>query len=127
MGKISLSVVMLTASLFVIGCSSTKCRRYHDLSDASKTKWVAEDKGATARVFVFKEDGSRQCGMGQAVRPEVMQKELEGIEVFSSDNRSDGMMHIQACGAPTGRINVYEIRQVDLDRALKKGFRSLQN
>ena len=112
----------------LIGCTSTKCRRYHDLDTATKTKWVGteSDPALTARVTIFKDDGSLQCGMGQAISPETMQKELDDIKVFKSENRSDGLMHIQACGTPTGRINVYEIRQVDLDKASKKGFKVLQ-
>lgn len=123
MGKVALFLFLGT----LIGCSSTNCRRYHDLNTATKTKWVGEEGEAnlTKKVLIFKPDGSLQCGMGQAITPEVMQKELGDIKVFKAENRSDGLMHIQACGSATGMINVYEIQQGDLDEALKKGFKVL--
>jgi hypothetical protein len=52
-----------------------------------------------------------------------MQKDLGGIQVFSSENKHDGMMRIQVCGAPTGYANVYEIDEKDLEAALKAGFK----
>ncbi|MBY0451380.1 MAG: hypothetical protein K2P92_00005, partial [Bdellovibrionaceae bacterium] len=75
------------------------------------------------RVFVYKPDGSLQCGQGSRITPEDMKKELGAIKVFSSENKSDGMMRIQVCGAPTGMANVYEIDQKDLEAALKLGFK----
>jgi hypothetical protein len=32
-------------------------------------------------------------------------------------------MHIALCGAPTGKINVYEIDRENLKEALAKGFK----
>lgn len=123
MGKITLFLFLGT----LIGCSSTNCRRYHDLNTATKTKWVGEKGEATLnqKVKIYKPDGSLQCGMGQTIPAEVMQKELGDIKVFTAENRSDGLMHIQVCGSPTGMINVFEIQQGDLDQALKKGFKVL--
>ena len=129
MAKKSISISLFNfIVLFVMGCSSTHCRRYHDLSDATKTKWVGattEEKVKSVRVNVYKDDGSLQCGMGQAITLDIMKKELDGLEVFSMKNKPDGLMHLQACGRPTGQINVYEIRQVDVDQAIKKGFKLL--
>lgn len=125
MAKVSIPVMGLIA-IFAFGCSSTNCRRYNNLSEATKTEWVGdvqEETGENNRIKIYKPDGSLQCGMGQAIAPEVMREELEGVEVYSSEKASDGMMHIQACGTPTGQINVFEIRQVDLDIASKKGFK----
>ncbi len=76
-----------------------------------------------ARIKVFKYDGSLQCGMGKAIPAAEMQKELEGITVYSAENKPDGLMHIQVCGSPTGRANVYEIDKSSLELAKKKGFK----
>lgn len=75
------------------------------------------------RVRVFKYDGSLQCGMGKAVPMAEMAKELAGITIYSQENKPDGLMHIQACGTPTGRANVYEIDKSALEQAKKKGFK----
>jgi hypothetical protein len=78
---------------------------------------------AEGRVLVYKADGSLQCGMGKAITPQEMEKQLNGIKVYSRENRPDGKMHIQVCGSPTGMINVYEIPQTSLREAEKRGFK----
>jgi hypothetical protein len=77
-------------------------------------------------LFVSKPDGSLQCGQGQAMSPQEMEKQLEGIKVFSRENRSDGLMHIQVCGSPTGMINVFEILAGSLKDAEKRGFKKFE-
>ena len=85
---------------------------------------VALGSASTAsHVKVFKYDGSLQCGMGKPISLSDMQKELAGIAVYSAENKADGLMHIQACGTPTGRANVYEIEKAQLDTAKQKSFR----
>lgn len=84
---------------------------------------VQATNSPAARVKVFKYDGSQQCGMGKAIPVAVMQKDLAGITVFTAENKADGLMHIQACGTPTGRANVYEIERTSLEVAQKKGFK----
>ena len=71
----------------------------------------------------YKQDGSQQCGTGKKLDSSVMQKDLGSIEVFSAENKHDGMMRIQMCGHPTGNCNVFEIPPADLDKALKLGFK----
>lgn len=75
------------------------------------------------RIRVSKPDGSLQCGMGKAVSVEEMKKQLDRIQVFSAENKADGLMHIQMCGSPTGKHNVYEINRADLEKAKKLGFK----
>ena len=77
-------------------------------------------------VFVYKNDGSLQCGVSQAIPIDEMAKELGDIKVYSSANKHDGMMHIQVCGSSTGQVNVYEIAKSDLKKALSKGFKPWQ-
>ena len=74
------------------------------------------------RVSVYKYDGGLQCGMGSATSLDEMQKQLKGIKVHSSINKPDGLMHIQLCGSPTGRCNVYEIDRSSLEEAKRLGF-----
>ena len=56
-----------------------------------------------------------------------MRKQLGDIEVFSAENKHDGMMRIQVCGQPTGQNNVYEIDVKNLEAALKLGFKKWVN
>ncbi len=81
------------------------------------------DPSALKKVFVYKYDGSLQCGMGTAIPVESMQKELLSIQVFSASKKPDGLMHIQSCGSPTGMANVFEILETDLPEAEKYGFK----
>lgn len=105
-------------------CSHGNCRAQKEAQkNAPKSEVVVEKSKATDRVKVFKYDGSLQCGQGKKIAPAEMQKDLKGIEVFSSSNQNDGMMRIQLCGSPTGNANVYEIDRKDLDAALKLGFK----
>lgn len=78
---------------------------------------------AQSRVKVFKYDGSLQCGKAKPVSVSEMQRELKGIAVYSAENKPDGLMHVQVCGSPTGRANVYEIDKSTLEAAKKLGFK----
>jgi len=78
-----------------------------------------------ATVFVYKPDGSLQCGMAKGLSLEEMEKQLKGIPVLSRDKRPDGKMHIQVCGSPTGMINVFEINETSLKEAEARGFKKL--
>ncbi|MGE3973805.1 MAG: hypothetical protein AB7F59_04685 [Bdellovibrionales bacterium] len=81
----------------------------------------SDKNGPTVRIFKY--DGSRQCGQGKPQTLEIMARDLKGITILSQENKNDGMMRIQMCGAPTGNANIYEIYQKDMKKAFKKGFR----
>lgn len=80
-------------------------------------------KDLSQRVFVYKPDGTLQCGQGQKIEPNEMKKQLGSIEVFSGENKHDGLMRVQMCGHPTGQCNVFQIKASDLEQALKLGFK----
>ena len=109
MGKI---ILFLITGFFVAGCATGHCR-------ARKTQ-----KQET--VFVYKADGSRQCGMGTIIPIETMAEELKGIKVYSQAKKSDGFMHAMVCGGPTGQVNAYEILKSDLNKAISFGFKELK-
>lgn len=95
--------------------------------DASKREPGKDTGKPTDRtILVYKPDGSLQCGMGKSITAEDMEKELSGIAVSFREKRSDGLMHIQACGQPTGMVNVYEIPERSLSAAEKRGFKRLR-
>ena len=128
-----ISFVFVLILLFV-ACSSSNCRRKEKIPPFDSVAKEAVNKDLTITtpkdkakgqqtVFVYKYDGSLQCGMGKVIPLDAMVKELEGIKIISKESRHDGLMHIQACGTITGQANVYEIPKKDFPQAKEKGFR----
>jgi len=114
--------------LVVLGCAEGHCRRTMDAPpEAAAPPPPQADESADSpesdQVFVYKYDGSLQCGMGKAVSVDVMAKELQGIPIRSKSKKNDGLMHIQVCGSITGKANVYEIPAKMLKKAETKGFK----
>lgn len=103
--------------LFLVSCASGHSHRNQEVN--------ASGASPSDHMLVFKADGSLQCQMGTGTPVDAMAKTLtaKGITVYSSENRHDGLMHIQACGTPTGMINVYEISKNRLEDALELGFK----
>lgn len=115
--------------ILAMGCAQGHCRRKVDQPPKMASADEAPSEAQTPKpsdkdhVFVYKYDGSLQCKKGKAISPEVMAKELQGITVFSSAKKSDGMMHIQVCGTITGMANVFEIPATSLKQAESRGFK----
>lgn len=126
MKSILFSLTLAFALAFILcACANRICKieERTDLAMTGNEKVSSEKKDLTQRVFVYKVDGSKQCGQGKKIDLNTMKKELAKIEIFSAENKHDGMMRIQVCGAPTGFNNVYEINEADLGKALKLGFK----
>jgi hypothetical protein len=116
---------LILSFLFITGCNHKPCK-IEERTDKVMTgneKPSSSTKDLSQRVFVYKPDGSLQCGQGQKIELNEMKKQLGPIEVYSADNRHDGLMRVQMCGQPTGTCNVFEIKASDLDQALKLGFK----
>ena len=121
-----IKVICALLVLAVVGCTQGHCRRKSDTPGAATPVDAGDAMNpskATGRTFVYKYDGSLQCGMGKAIPLEVMAKELNGIPILSSVKKTDGLMHIQVCGSITGVANVYEIQAKYLKAAEAKGFK----
>jgi|AGTN01.3.fsa_nt_gi hypothetical protein len=60
-------------------------------------------------VWVYKEDGTRQCGEGTEISLDEMRKELETIigkdNVLASEKRILPLMFPLVCGGPNGSVN----------------------
>jgi hypothetical protein len=78
----------------------------------------------TARIEVFKPEGSRQCEPDSGTALEATQRQLTdaGVEVYAARTTSDGMNQAQVCGAPTGRIHVFSIDAADAPVAADLNF-----
>lgn len=109
---------------FLSACATGHCRKIRTTEKGSATVTeVADSKNEKKKVKVFKYDGSLQCGMGKQIPLDTMKKELGNITVYSSENKNDGLVHIQMCGSNTGKANVFEIDRDNLEKAMKLGFK----
>jgi hypothetical protein len=82
--------------------------------------------GPAAQLSVYKPIGSRQCE-GGGTTPESMARELAtaGVKVIAATCGSDGRMHAAMCGAPDGRLAIFEIDAEHAAAAAKAGFQPL--
>jgi hypothetical protein len=109
----------------LVACSTGHCRRGADevlekVEPKPPTAFEQEDLGS---IRVSKPDGSLQCNMREGLSLEDMaSRELKDIQIINSEKMNDGLMRIQACGTPTGMLNVYTIRHQDLRKAQLAGF-----
>jgi len=127
--KIALTLIL---SLVLLNCTTGgNCRQQAaaqakaagTLPTADTVSLSNDASGPLDRVKVFKYDGSLQCGSGRAIPVEEMQLQLKAVKVFSAANKMDGLMHMQLCGSPTGKANVYEIDRHQLPEVIKLGFK----
>ncbi len=132
----SLFVALFAMSL-ITGCASGgNCRQQAAAKQSTDSKAPGADPGSATkdmnmatistpqdRVKVFKYDGSLQCGTGKAISLDEMKNELSKFKIYSSEHKSDGLMHMQVCGAATGKANVYEVDRKDLADVKKLGFK----
>lgn len=90
---------------------------------------VKVSKQSEPKIWVFKYDGSKQCGMEKAsLTPESAMNELKqlGVMVFEARNGNDGMMRTAVCGAPTGNTVELEIFATDLGKVQSRGFKAMK-
>ena len=88
---------------------------------------TAQQSGAADTAYVYKPDDTRHCDTSPGIPLDSMAQELirSGIAVYTRRKSHDGREGVALCGKPTGSINVYEIAESDLARALELGFQHL--
>jgi hypothetical protein len=129
-------MIALFAFAVLSSCANGPCRHLREPQLAEGQAAAAAAKIAspapggtmtppTGSVYIYKADGSLQCGSAKGLSLDEMEKQLNGIGVLSRDKRPDGRMHIQVCGSPTGMINVFEISATSLKEAEARGFKKL--
>jgi hypothetical protein len=66
-----------------------------------------------ARIWVYKDDGTLQCGLGQEIDLPTMRAELATIigdqNILAGEKRQRPGMFPDVCGAATGRVNAYSL------------------
>ncbi len=116
--------------MILAGCATGHCngsQHFADKAKAANAAAAGEVSANEPHTFVFKSEGSKQCDSKSGIKIEKVAESLNGIHVFSSDTRSDGNMHMTLCGAATGRIHVFEIREAEKSAALSAGFKELSS
>ena len=82
---------------------------------------------APETAYVYKLDATRHCDTSPGISLDSMAEELirSGIPVHTRRKSYDRREGVAVCGNPTGSINVYEIAESDLPKALELGFQRL--
>ncbi len=118
-------IVLLLLVLSISACTSTYCRQSYRNKNGKirNTTTTPLPVGPGQTVLVYKYDGSLQCGLGQAISPKEMAKQLGDIKILDQKKMNDGLMHITVCGSITGDANVFTIDANDLSKAKQKKFK----
>jgi hypothetical protein len=94
-------------------------------NEKSSSDKSAKYENPERRIFVYKQDGGKQCEPGTAISLNKMARELKNIKIFSKKKgQGDGFV-ISLCGAHGTGINVFEIGVKDLEKAKELGFLEL--
>lgn len=81
---------------------------------------------SAAALRVVRATGGRQCeGGGLAVDAMRRQLEAAGVRVLNAQCATDGRMRPAMCGAPDGRLGVFEIAAAGQAAAAAQGFQPL--
>lgn len=131
--------LVLLLSCTIVSCSLTKCRQKKDektfveqvenLPDFKSKDSKSINAGDLKTVRVYKADGTRQCEANRPIPISELKQQLENnkIKVLKVEHTTDGVMHIQSCGAETGGVYVFDIQQLSLPKALKLGYKNFSN
>lgn len=86
----------------------------------------ANPTSSQTTVRVFKSMGSVQCAEGGTdLSTFARQLEAAGLKVISSACGSDGRMRVAMCGAPDGRVAIFELSTADAQSSATLGFAPL--
>lgn len=78
---------------------------------------------AAQPIRVAKALGSKQCeGGGRTLAELRAELERAGVGVLRAALGTDGRMRVQMCGAPDGRLGIFEIPAAARDAAAAAGF-----
>ncbi len=97
---------------------------YNSIELRAITQVAEEYQGANmANVWIYRHDGTLQCGQGKEIDLKVMQSQLEkiGATVLNAEKRQLCDMMPLGCGQPTGAVNAYEISESDWKK-ISDGF-----
>lgn len=112
---------------FFAACSSTGTKT-GPTDPVSKTKKEVKNYDPRpGRVWVYRQDGSKSCGVkkGLPLTTAVSELDQRGVRVFKQRKNHDGKMRMMVCGAETGMQNELHIDGQSLPVAGAMGYRVL--
>lgn len=80
-------------------------------------------------VWIAKDLGLKQCEQLSAqdsldrMQQKLHRNQIKTLTAYCAD---DGMMRVQMCGAPQGKLGLYKIKQAQLAKAQSLGFQQVQ-
>jgi hypothetical protein len=131
----SLEIIMRLALCLIIPAmvAVSACANTAEKNTTDKTLLNSESQnsgqmsGETIEVFKFA--GTVQCQRGGGISRADMENQLTkaGITVSDSTCGNDGKMRITVCGAPDGKLFIFEIPATQTETARSLGFAPLSN
>src|SRR5438270_631682 len=81
--------------------------------DPSRRRSPREDEMVVPSPWVWRHDGTLQCGLGSEETLDEARAQLETVigaaNVIQGEKRHLPGLIIQLCGAPTGQVNAFEL------------------
>jgi hypothetical protein len=112
---------------FTTICLGMMCVFYAQGALAFSSKQTNPDQApAPDSVWIVRTDGTQSCSpkSGQSLEEGAADLKRARVRVLESHKGSDGKMHMQMCGAPTGGMNAYLIPRDDLALAMSQGYKA---
>ena len=123
-------LLALGSALLLVACASAEqkaAQKPERRWDVKVSKGNQSEAAPSDRIWVAKEDGSKQCEKGSAltVASATSQFQSAGILVYQGRTGHDGMVRTAVCGSGTGRTVELEIPRNELGKAVSMGFQSV--
>ncbi|MBC7693023.1 MAG: hypothetical protein H7222_14770 [Methylotenera sp.] len=121
-----LSSLVASSGFMMTGCTEGQFFSARSQKEAPSiaVQQAAHASGSGSSVWIKRTDGGVSCEQDKAQSVEQGKDELvrAGIQVQDSRKATDGKMHAQMCGAPTGSENRYLVTKDQFEKAKALGF-----
>ncbi len=113
-----MNIFVLMAAISYINCISLSFAMSPKKTAAPQHSSI--DTSITEKIWVMSSDGKKSCSPLETESLDRGMQELKiaQVEVFESKKATDGNMHAQGCGMPSGSVNAYLILRSDLPKVL---------
>ncbi len=108
--------------LFFATCSTPQ--QSISMFPALEEKKIQKLEPVKGRVWIYKPDGSKSCGIkkGESLEREKRILKRLGLRIFKARTRHDGKMRVLVCGADTGNLFEFQIDGRGLPIAGRQGY-----
>lgn len=112
MHHVTLIATLLSTAL-LSACTSNTPATHPIATSQHDSVWVAKD---------LELNQCQQLSAQEALNRTQQLLKQNNIDVSTAHCANDGMMRVQLCGAPQGKIGLYKIKQMGLAQAQSLGF-----